>query len=128
MNYILDTHAFIWFINGDKQLPANLVKIIKDIENSCFLSVASLWEITIKHSLKRLEFAGGFNNIRDFLIQNEIQLLNVTFEHFLKLNTLGFYHKDPFDRLIISQGIAENITIITKDEIFKKYKVKTLWN
>lgn len=128
MNYILDSHAFIWFINGDNQLPTNLVKIIKDCNTSCFLSVASIWEITIKHSINRLELAGGFDNIQNFLIANDIQLLHLSFEHFQVLNTLDFHHKDPFDRIIISQGINEKITIITKDEDFKKYNVKTLWD
>jgi PIN domain nuclease of toxin-antitoxin system len=67
MDLLLDTHAFIWFINGDAALPQKVVDVIKNVENKCFISIASLWEIAIKSSLKKLELKSDFNKIADFL-------------------------------------------------------------
>ncbi len=67
MNLILDAHAFIWFINGDNSLPVKLKNEISNISNKCFLSIATIWEIAIKASLKKLELKGGFDMIPEFL-------------------------------------------------------------
>lgn len=127
MQFLLDTHILIWFINGDKLLPEAATKDIKNINNECFISIASIWEIAIKVNLNKLELKSGFDKIIDFLIDLDIEILPVTFEYIQTLNTLEFYHKDPFDRLIISQAIAEQLTIISKDENFKKYQVMVKW-
>ena len=127
MDLLLDTHTFIWFINGDNSLPDNTKSAIKDIKNKCYLSIASLWEIAIKTSLEKLELKSDFNKISDLLIANEIDILPITFEHLQKLLNLKYHHRDPFDRIIISQGITEKLTILTRDENFKKYKVKLMW-
>ena len=86
-----------------------------------------IWEIAIKMRLNKLQLQSDFNKITDFCIENEIDILPITFEHIQKLNELDFYHKDPFDRLIIAQGITEKFTIVTKDENFKLYSVKCIW-
>ena len=127
MNYLLDTHTFIWFINGDLSLPDKVITRIKNVENKCFFSIASIWEIAIKMKLNKLQIESDFNKITDFCIQNEIDILPITFEHIQELNQLDFHHRDPFDRLIIAQGITEKLTILTKDENFKFYNVKSLW-
>ncbi len=77
--------------------------------------------------LKKLELKSSFDNIKDFCTENEIEILSITFEHFQQLNKLAFHHKDPFDRLIIAQAIAEKLIVLTKDENFSSYKVKCLW-
>ena len=86
------------------------------------------YEIGIKISLKKLDLHRRFDEISMLMLKYNIELMPVSFEHIEKLIHLEFHHRDPFDRIIISQGIMEKITIITKDEIFKKYKVKTLWD
>jgi PIN domain nuclease of toxin-antitoxin system len=128
MNLLLDSHALIWFINGDKQLPDKSVKLICDLENKCFVSIASIWEIAIKLSLRKLDLHGGFDEISKILKQYEIELLPITFEHLEQLLDLDFHHRDPFDRIIISQGIVENLVIVTKDENFPKYLVTIVWD
>jgi len=128
MDLLLDTHALIWFINGDKQLPEKAIELIINLDNKCFVSVASIWEIAIKLSLKKLDLNGGFEDISRLMKRYEIELLPLTFGHIQKLLTLDFYHRDPFDRIIISQGMVENLTIVTKDEIFINYPVKVVWN
>ena len=127
MNFLLDTHTFIWFINGDHSLPDNVIDKIKNVENQCFFSIASIWEIAIKMKLNKLHLKSDFDNITDFCIENEIIVLPIAFEHLQALNQLEFHHRDPFDRLIIAQSIAEKLTVLTKDENFKLYKVKHLW-
>jgi PIN domain nuclease of toxin-antitoxin system len=127
MQLLLDTHPFIWFINGDNQLPEKIKSLIADVENECFLSVASIWEIAIKTSLGKLELQSGFDRITDFLFDNDIEILPIKFVHLQTLLKLEYYHRDPFDRIIISQGIAENFTVLSKDEIFDKYPIKLIW-
>ncbi|MQY79904.1 MAG: PIN domain-containing protein [Bacteroidetes bacterium] len=127
MNLLLDTHAFMWFINGDKSLPAKVINLIKNIENKCFISIASIWEIAIKFSLGRLDLEGEFGEISNFLNENDIEIIPITFEHIQTLLRLEYYHRDPFDRIIISQGIYDSLVIVTKDENFNNYNVKLVW-
>mgnify|MGYP003946369641 CR=1 FL=1 len=127
MNLLLDTHTSIWFLNGDKKLPKYITNIIADIDNKCFLSIVSLWEISIKTSLGKLTLKEGFNKISEFIINNDIDILPITFEHLQILLKLKYHHRDPFDRILISQGITENFLIATNDISFNKYSVKTIW-
>ena len=127
MNLLLDTHTFIWFLNGDNQLPASIKNVIADTSNKCVLSIASIWEIAIKRSLNKLELQGDFNQITVFLSNNEIEVLPITFGHIQQLLHLDFHHRDPFDRIIIAQAITENLTIATKDSTFDKYGVNITW-
>jgi len=128
MNLLLNTHALIWFINGDNQLPDKSIKLICNLETKCFVSIASIWEIAIKFSLGKLDLNGGFDQISKIMKRYEIELLPITFEHLQKLLTLPFHHRDPFDRIIISQGLTEKYTIVTKDENFPKYDVRIIWD
>jgi len=127
MDLLLDTHALIWFINGDNQLPDKSINLIKNLQIKCFVSVASVWEIAIKLSLGKLDINGGFDEISKIMRRYDIELLPITFEHIQKLLTLDFHHRDPFDRIIISQGLVEKLTVVTKDENFPKYNVKIVW-
>jgi PIN domain nuclease of toxin-antitoxin system len=127
MDLLLDTHAFIWFLDGDIQLPTTLKNLIVDTSNRCFLSIASLWEIAIKSSLGKLELQGNFTQIASFLNDNDIEVLPITFDHIQRLLLLEFHHRDPFDRMIIAQALAENLSLATKDEVFHHYPVTVLW-
>lgn len=127
MKILLDTHTFIWFINGNNLLPEKVMRLISDPENRCFLSIASIWEIAIKISIGKLKLRSNFEKIRDFLTANSIVLLPLEFEHLQTLLKLEYYHRDPFDRVIISQGISDNLIILTKDSNFGSYPVKLYW-
>ncbi|MDP3913466.1 MAG: type II toxin-antitoxin system VapC family toxin [Bacteroidota bacterium] len=127
MDLLLDTHALIWFINGDNQLPDKSVNLIRNLENKCFVSIATVWEIAIKLSLGKLDLNGGFDEISKIMRLYDFELLPITFEHIQKLLTLDFHHRDPFDRIIISQGLVEKLTVITKDENFPKYNLEIVW-
>ena len=127
MPYLLDTHAFLWFVSGDKQLPEYAKRIIGNIDESCFLSVASLWEITIKHQNNKLDLGLSLKELFDFADRNQIEIIPINYEHLLQLSKLTAHHNDPFDRLIIAQAISEELIIITRDKLFKNYKVKQIW-
>ncbi len=127
MNLLLDTHAFIWFLNGDELLSKTVRDLITDITDNCFISIASLWEVAIKSSLNKLELEGGFDKIAEFIDKNHIELLPVTFAHLQMLLQLEYYHRDPFDRIIIAQAINESLIVATKDIQFSYYAVATVW-
>jgi PIN domain nuclease of toxin-antitoxin system len=127
MAYLLDTHTFLWLVAGDEQLPVNLKAKITDIKVQCFLSVASLWEITIKHQLGKLKLDISLEELFQYANRNKIEILQISNEHLLSLSNLPRHHSDPFDRLIISQAIVEKLIILSRDNEFKNYKIKQLW-
>jgi PIN domain nuclease of toxin-antitoxin system len=127
MDYLLDTHTFIWFIEGDEKLPEKTRHKIAHIDNACFLSIASLWEIAIKSANGKLNLKIPFIKIADFLSGTEIKLLPIEFRHLEALLKLEFIHNDPFDRVIVSQAITDSFTIITRDKILPSYPVKCIW-
>lgn len=126
MNFLIDTHALIWHIRGAKKLSKKVISIIEDTQNTVYVSKASLWEMAIKISLGKLEISIPFEDLEVYLEENEFSVLDYNFEHLKTLLTLPFHHSDPFDRLIISQAITDGFKIITHDEAFKNYPVKTL--
>ena len=130
MRLLLDTHAFLWFINDDPQLSAYAKSLIEDSANDVLLSIASVWEIAIKASLGKLQirFATTFEEfITQQLNVNDITLLNISPPHFEPLFTLPFHHRDPFDRLLIAQAITEQLGIIGRDVAFDHYPIKRYW-
>ncbi len=127
MDLLLDTHSFLWFAEGLPAISKTAKDEIENNRNRCFVSIASLWEIAIKLSLDKLEIARPFEDIPEILKNNNVQILPVQFRHLQQLLILPMHHRDPFDRLIISQAIAENLVIITKDGIFERYTSHVLW-
>jgi PIN domain nuclease of toxin-antitoxin system len=128
MKILMDTHAFLWFIEGDNNLSDAARSLIENNQYQKRLSIASLWEMSIKASLNRLELKTTFPNlIQNYVYNNGFDILSINAEHLEQLKTLPYYHKDPFDRLIIAQSLTENIPILTKDELFKRYTENLLW-
>ena len=127
MNYLLDTHVLIWFLAGDDTLSEKSKDIIENQENIKLVSIASVWEIAIKISLKKFKFDKGFKKFLDLIEDNGFEIIPMSFDHALTVSTLEFIHRDPFDRLIISQALTDDLIIITKDEYIEKYDVKTIW-
>ena len=127
MKYLLDTHALIWFLNGDSQLPDKVKTIIEEKGNKCLISVASLWEIAIKHSSGKLDLNMPFNELQNLLTISAIEILPVKFEHLLVLNRMPLHHNDPFDRIIISQSIHEELTVLSKDKLLHIYPISIYW-
>ena len=127
MAFLLDTHTFLWFVAGDTQLPHSIQKKLSDMHTPCFLSVASFWEIAIKKQIGKLELGIDFNELFRFAERNQIEIISINETHLSTLLSLPFINNDPFDRIIVSQAIAENLILISKDKKLKKYNLKIKW-
>ena len=124
MKLLLDTHTFLWFVNDNPKLSDHLKDLIEDTSNVSYLSVASLWEMSIKFNLGKLTLDPNYEEfVEREVTTSTIKLLNIKLEHLRINSTLPFHHRDPFDRLIIAQSIAEDIPIVTVDSAFDKYEV-----
>ncbi|WP_299569176.1 type II toxin-antitoxin system VapC family toxin [uncultured Pedobacter sp.] len=124
----MDTHTFLWFVEGNKQLPQNIISKINNINQSCYISIVSFWEIAIKIQLGKLELDIPFNELFEFAKRNQIEIIEISELHLTGLLNLEPYHKDPFDRLIISQTISEKLTLLSKDNHMDKYKIILEWD
>jgi PIN domain nuclease of toxin-antitoxin system len=128
MRVLLDTHVLIWLVEGDKNLSSVARSAIEDEDNSLYLSIASLWEITIKLSLGKLDLQLSVDEmVESFLIPGGIEILQIETSHLSILRDLPLHHRDPFDRLIIAQAQAENMTLISADGVFYQYGVDLVW-
>ena len=128
MRLLLDTHTFLWFIEGNLNLSDTAINLIEDEGNQRFLSIASLWEISIKISIGKLELGMKFTELVAQQVNgNAINLLEIKPGHLDELTEIPFHHKDPFDRLIIAQSIVENMAVVSKDSAFRSYPVRLLW-
>jgi PIN domain nuclease of toxin-antitoxin system len=127
MKYILDTHVFIWYATGDKRLTPRSRSIIES-SDEMFVSIASIWEMAIKVNIGRLDFKKPFQKIiENQIIINKYKLLSISLKHLFKLSQLELHHRDPFDRLLVSQALTEKIPVVSVDEIFDKYGVDRIW-
>lgn len=128
MKLLLDTHAFLWFVWDDAKLGANAKTVIEDSSNVKFLCVASCWEIAIKASLGKLRLdSPSAEFISRELIANGFHLLSISLAHATSVETLPFDHRDPFDRLLVAQAVAEQMTLVSRDSIFDAYGVPRSW-
>ena len=118
MNYLIDTHTFLWYISDDPQLSIRAKNAINDPNSTNQVSIASLWEIAIKISKGNLELTKPFETLDQQLAINGFELLPVLFDHTVQLCSLPHHHGDPFDRIIIAQAITEKFTVISKDKNF----------
>ena len=128
MKVLLDTHAFIWLDTQPEKLSKTAMEVCQDTDNQLYLSMASIWEMQIKVQLGKLKLKISLADMLTVQQQeNDLNVLNIALAHIYQLQALPFHHNDPFDRLIITQSILENMTIISVDEKFKAYDVSVLW-
>lgn len=125
--FLLDTNALIWTLSDPEELSNPAKDVITNSDNKLFVSIATLWEITIKQSIGKLDLEGDVLDIVEECEREGINILSIRPQHLKKLEKLPLIHRDPFDRLIISQAIYEDLTIITKDSMIPKYDVSVLW-
>ena len=126
MRYLIDTQVFLWFITGSPELSKKAREILENGDNEIFISIASLWEISIKTSLGKLTINGPYSTVIDDVIENEIEILPINFVHTVEQSKLPFHHKDPFDRLIIAQALVEEMNLVSSDRIFDEYMANFL--
>lgn len=127
MNLLLDTHTVIWSLTNPLEVSQNPRQLIESLENKCFVSIGSLWEMAIKSSLGKLELPHGINPFFKLIPEAGFELLPISINHVLEVHGLPFHHKDPFDRMLIAQAKSENLTVISKDPEFKKYDINVIW-
>ena len=131
MQYLIDTHIFIWFVENSPSLTQSIKNIIEDENSVVIISIASLWEISSKTSIGKLTLNRKYDEILDVLIENSIEILPITFAHTIENNKLLFYHRDPFDRIIAAQAIVEGIELISVDAVFDEYfkgkSIQRIW-
>ena len=113
MRVLIDTHVFLWFIGEPSHLSDVASETIEFGSSTVLISMASIWEMSIKSSMGKLDVAGGFPAIEHVLLENDIEILPIDFSHTLTNHRLVFHHKDPFDRIIAAQAISEGIDIVS---------------
>mgnify|MGYP000861044803 CR=1 FL=1 len=128
MRLLLDTHTFLWWDSQPNKLPAKVLALCEDTKNEIFLSVASIWEMQIKHQLGKLELHLPLDRLVSEQVQkNAIQILPIQTTHVLGISALPNAHKDPFDRLLIAQANVEKMVFLSGDGVFDQYPVQIIW-
>ncbi|MDR2568711.1 MAG: type II toxin-antitoxin system VapC family toxin [Oscillospiraceae bacterium] len=128
MKLLIDTHAALWLFNEHENLPSSVREHLLDEANELYMSIASAWEIAIKHSLGKLpEFNGGVKRFFYVVEEYPIELIAVLPQYVETVEVLPYVHRDPFDRIIIATAMCEDMSIVTSDENIRKYNVKCVW-
>ena len=128
MRILLDTHILLWWLLGNEAVPLAVRSAIANSENDVFVSAASVWEISIKHKQGRLPTAVFLiGDVERVVAQRGFSPLAITIAHGDRAGSLPLHHKDPFDRMLIAQALAENLAIVSNDVVFDGYGVKRTW-
>ena len=127
MDILLDSHAVIWFFDNDPRLSKPAIEAISNLDNTIYVSIASVWEVGIKYSTGKLTLNKGIDGFIEAISDNDFNLLEVSSEHIKEVAKLPFIHRDPFDRMLIAQAKIEGMTILTVDENIVKYDINTVW-
>ena len=128
MKLILDTHTYVWWLIKDNQLSQHAIDAIQDESNQIFISSIVIWELMIKKSVKKLRFDIGTEQILS-AYKNEVgfEELPITIEHATRVELLPFIHRDPFDRVLIAQALAEGAHLVTADAQIAQYDMPVIW-
>lgn len=128
MRFLLDTHTLLWCFNDSRSLSPRARKLVEDGSNELLVSAASGWEIATKVRLGKLptgeELVGDLDR---YLVQLGCEALPISLDHAVRAGTLPGEHRDPFDRMLITQAQMENLKIISNDQIFDAYHVQRVW-
>ena len=128
MRYLLDTHTLIWYLNKNYDRISNdLLNILLNPRNHIFISIASLWEIAIKQNIGKFKLDLEIKDIYNYIYTSTTTLLSIEEKHLLTYKNLPLIHREPFDRLLISTSIAENLTFVTHDKKIQEYPIDWLW-
>jgi PIN domain nuclease of toxin-antitoxin system len=128
LHLLLDTHALIWWMTENPLLPESVRRLIVDKRNTVIVSAASAWEMATKVRLGRLPAASDITrNFEEYLTQSGFESLPVSAAHGIRAGLLPGPQRDPFDRMLIAQAQAENLTIVTNEVIFDSYGIRRAW-
>jgi PIN domain nuclease of toxin-antitoxin system len=123
LQYLLDTHTLLWWLNNNQTLKESARQIISNSENAIFVSAVTAWEISIKKALGKSDAP---NDLEDALKVNNFSHLPITIKDGLSIGALPLYHRDPFDRMLIAQALNRDLIIISRDSLFSQYQVKLI--
>lgn len=124
--YLLDTCAFLWFLDDNPRWSAKARDVIGKSKN-LYLSIASLWEIAIKKAIKKLDIEESITELENTCYHYGIIILPIRTRYLERIQQLPMIHSDPFDRLIMSTALEENLQLITHDEKISKYNIELFW-
>ena len=128
MKLLLDTHTALWLFNEYEKLSHTAQDLLMDESNALYISIVSAWEVAIKYSLGKLtEFPEGVKLFFEEIYDCPIEIVGVMPQYIEAVEKLPYIHRDPFDRLIISTALCEDMTIISADDNIQKYDVKCIW-
>ncbi|MCY3831889.1 MAG: type II toxin-antitoxin system VapC family toxin [Chloroflexi bacterium] len=131
MSFLLDTHAFLWFVNDHSALSPRAKGIIENQQSLVYLSAANMWEMAIKSSLRKLALPAPLQQfVETHTARNDFGTLQITAEHAEMVARLPFPksgHRDPFDRMLIAQAICHDLTIISRDAALSDYPIQRIW-
>lgn len=121
MNVLLDTHVALWAITDDPKLPQKARELIQSPKATVWISVASVWEIAIKHSLGRGDMPVSSQDAVRYFNESGYRLLAIEAEHVIAVEELAPHHQDPFDRILVAQALVEPMRLITHDSLVALY-------
>ncbi len=121
MRLLLDSHAYLWWLADDARLTERARAAIRDSRSIVHVSAATIWELTIKAALGRLDTGGA--DLTDEIAANGFVELPITARHAAKAGALPRHHDDPFDRMLIAQARSEELVLVTRDDAFGAYEV-----
>lgn len=128
MRYLLDTQAFLMFLNQEQGFSSTAKQVLFNPKEEVIISVASFWEMAIKVNIGKLQLNTTLQEIiKSSVSVGGMRILPINVEHILGLETLPFHHRDPFDRLLVLQAKFEGLAIISGDRIFDQYGVDRIW-
>jgi PIN domain nuclease of toxin-antitoxin system len=128
VRYLLDTHTFVWIAQDDPLLHGNVRALFVDVGNEIFLSVASVWEMAIKASLRKLTLTAPLARLVAGGVERGIRTLAISSEHAYQVEHLPFHHRDPFDRLLAAQASVEGMSLLSRDPKFDAYPATRVWD
>lgn len=128
MKLLLDTHVFLWWVSDAPELSDAARAAISDPGNTCYLSLVSCWELSIKSGIGKLKLKKPVERfISEQMQQNGFLLLNIELRHVAKVESLALHHRDPFDRLLVTQAKTERMTLVTADAVLSDYGIRCIW-
>lgn len=123
MRLLVDSHVFLWWAEDPGKLAEPARAAIEDGRNDAFVSLASIWELSIKIGLGKLELP---MSMEEMMRRSLMSLLPIRLEHAIAAGSLPHHHRDPFDRMVVAQGLAEGMMVITRDEVLSRYGVPVM--
>lgn len=127
MRLLADTHALLWYGPKSERLSAKARRVIEESREPVWMSIASLWEMAIKVSIKKLDLGMAVSARAAEFRRAGFRLLPIGDAHLDRAATLPLHHRDPFDRMLIAQALTDGLTIVTADPAFDEYPVRTIW-